>query len=148
LNLVNVGSVDIAGSVERLSDAPHFACRRAVRTFFPAVFSILPCAKLSSVNTRFSTSFQCRGQMSFQLQLEGAFDALAVEGELSLKAAELRAKADDWQIGPIALDLPFSAAFAGRQKDSIGIPARHATIEKMVFGKQSFDPSDNGFAVE
>lgn len=141
LNLVNVGSVDIAGSVARLSDAPHFRLQARSSNFLPGGFFDFALRETFKRQYPLLDKLSMQGQMSFHLQLEGAFDALAVEGELALKAAELRAKADDWQIGPIALDLPFQLRLPEGKKDSIGNLRRGTlTIEKMVFGKQSFGP--------
>jgi hypothetical protein len=58
---LNVGSVDIAGSVERLSDAPHFRLQARSSDFLPGGFFDFALRETFKRQSA-STSFPCRGK--------------------------------------------------------------------------------------
>jgi hypothetical protein len=140
-NLANVGAIELNGAVEQVSGSPAFRLQARSTSFSPGGFFDFALRETFKRQYPLLDKLTVQGQMAFQLQLAGALDALAIDGELSLKAGELSTKLKDWQIGPITLELPVQIAQPQSNKRSIVTP-RHGTlaIEKAVFRKQSFGP--------
>ncbi|HEX7233442.1 MAG TPA: hypothetical protein VF452_23895 [Candidatus Binatia bacterium] len=140
LNLINIGAIDLTGSVEHLTGALALRLQAESKNFLPEGF--FDFALRNSFNRQYPLldKLSIQGQMTFQLKLDGALDALAAEGDCNLRNGAIRTKDLDWQIGPIALDLPFQMRFPAAQQ-AIG-PARRGTlsIEKLSLGTQSFGP--------
>jgi hypothetical protein len=81
------------------------------------------------------------GRVAFQAELRGALEDLTADGELALKAGEIQVKSWNWQIGPLALNLPFQV----RWSDSKNISGRQPPIgllsmDRARFGGQSLGP--------
>ena len=76
------------------------------------------------------------GELTFQTQLRGSLENLSAGGDLSLKAGELRSRSNDWEVGPIALILPFVIHWAEGKKNRDEQPRTGTlTIGKMRFGE-------------
>jgi hypothetical protein len=141
LDLFNVGSVDIAGSIEQVTQTPTLRLQARSANFSPGGFFDFFLREAFKVKYPMLENLAVGGQMAFQLQLEGLFDALTANGELSLKAGEVRVKPKEWQIGPIVLQLPFQVRLAETQKESTGDrQIGRLSIESARFGKQSVGP--------
>ena len=141
LNLVNIGAIDLIGSVEHLSGAPALRLQAESKNFLPGGF--FDFALRESFNRQYPLldKVSLQGQMTFHLKLDGVLDALAAEGDCTLRNGAIRTKDLDWQIGPIALDLPFQVRFPAAQQQPIGNLRRGTlSIEKLSFGRQSFGP--------
>ncbi len=138
LTLVKVGSVDVAGSIEQVTQTPALRLQVRSTNFSPGGFFEFFLLETFKRQYPVLEKLAVDGQMGFQVQLQGGLDGLAVAGELSLKAGELRAKSNDWQIGPIALTLPLQIRLAEIDNQS-SVSPRTGTllIEKARFGKQS-----------
>jgi hypothetical protein len=141
LNLINIGSVDIAGSIEQVTQTPALRLQARSANFSPGGFFDFFLREAFKVQYPLLDNLAVGGQMAFQLQLQGGFDALAADGELSLKAGELKVKPKDWQIGPIVLQLPFQVRLSETRKESAGDPQiGRLSIESARLGKQSVGP--------
>jgi hypothetical protein len=141
LNLINVGSVDIAGSVEQVTQTPALRLQARSANFSPGGFFDFFLRDAFKVQYPLLDNLAVGGEMAFQLQLQGSVDALAADGEMSLKAGELRVKPKDWQIGPIVLQLPFQVRLSETKKESTGdAQIGRLSIEGARFGKQSVGP--------
>jgi hypothetical protein len=141
LNLVKIGTVDIAGSIERVTQTPVLRLQARSANFLPNGFFEFFLLETFKRQYPLLDKFAVGGQMVFQVQLEGALDRLAVAGELSLKAGELRMKSNDWHVGPIALNLPLQIHLSEIEKDASGSPPTgRLSIESARFGKQSVGP--------
>jgi len=141
LNLVNVGSVDLAGSIEQVTQTAALRLQARSANFSPGGFFDFFLREAFKVQYPVLDNLAVGGQMAFQLQLQGLVDALTVDGELSLKAGELKVKPKDWQIGPIALQLPLQVRLSKTPKESTGDPQiGKFSIESARFGKQSVGP--------
>ncbi len=138
LTLVKVGSVDVAGSIEQVTQTPALRLQVRSTNFSPGGFFEFFLLETFKRQYPVLEKLAVDGQMGFQVQLQGGLDGLAVAGELSLKAGELRAKSNDWQIGPIALTLPLQIRLAEIDNQSSVSPRTGTlSIEKARFGKQS-----------
>jgi hypothetical protein len=141
LSLVNIGAIDLIGSVEHLTGAPALRLQAESKNFLPGGF--FEFALRDSFNRQYPLldRVSIQGQMTVQLKLAGALDALAAEGDFTLRNGAIRRKDVDWQIGPIALDLPFQVRFPAAQHQPIGNAKRGTlSIEKLSLGRQSFGP--------
>ena len=79
------------------------------------------------------------GELTFQAQLRGSLEDLTVGGDLSLKAGEVRSRSNDWEIGPIALQLPFRIHWAEGEKHRASRGARgHSRLRKCASAKQQW----------
>jgi hypothetical protein len=141
LNLVNVASIDIAGSIEQVTQTPLLRLEARSTNFSPGGFFDFFLREAFKVQYPVLENLIVGGQMAFQLQLQGVVEALTANGELSLKAGELKVKPKDWQIGPIVLQLPFQIGLSETQKEATGDPQTgRLSIESARFGKQSVGP--------
>jgi hypothetical protein len=141
VSLVNVGRVDFAGSIEQVMQTPALHLQARSANFSPGGFFDFFLRQAFKVQYPVLDDLAVGGQMAFQIQLHGVFDALAADGEFSLKAGELRVKPKDWQIGPIVLQLPFQVRLSETRKESAGDPQiGRLSIESARFGKQSVGP--------
>ena len=141
LNLLKIGSVDISGSIERLTDSPEFRLEARSTNLLPGGFFEFALRETFKRQYPVLDKLAVEGQMIFQVQLDGTLDVLGINGELSLKTGELRAKANDWRIGPIALDLPFQIRLPESKRQPAGNLRRGMlSIETASFGKQLLGP--------
>jgi hypothetical protein len=148
VNLVNVGRVDVAGSIEHVTQTPALRLQARSANFSPGGFFDFFLREAFKVQHPALDHLALGGQMAFQVQLQGGFDALAADGELSLRAGELRVKPKDWQIGPIVLHLPFQIRLSETQKESTGdAKIGRLSIENARFGKQSVGPVSAPFSL-
>src|SRR5258705_1336715 len=137
-NLIKIGSVDVSGSVERLSQSPELRLQARSANFLPGGFYDFVLRQSFNREYPLLDRLALGGELAFQCQIHGNLPTLTAEGDLSLKAGELRAQPDGWQIGPITLNLPFQISWpaspqASNAKPRIGVLA----IEQARFGAQS-----------
>jgi len=141
LNLLSVGSVDVAGSVAGLTQTPELRLQARSGHFSPGGFFEFFLREPFKVQYPVLDKLGVGGQLAFQLQLQGGVDALAADGELSLKAGELSVKTKDWQVGPLALHLPFQIRLSETPTQSSGNPQIGTfSIGSARFGKQTVGP--------
>jgi hypothetical protein len=136
VKLLNVGEVDTVGSVERVTQSPVLRLRARSTNFLPGGF--FETFLQANLNRQYPVldKLAVGGKLAFQTQLRGGLENLSAGGELSLEAGELRSRSNDWEVGPIALNLPFLISWADAN-NTAREPARTGTftIEKMRFGK-------------
>ncbi len=141
LSLADVGTVDGSGSINRISTAPELRLRARSGNFSPGAFFNFFLRE--TYNRRFPLLDQLAlsGQLAFQTEIRGGLSDLSVEGELAFKAGEIRVKSWNWQIGPLALNLPFQARWPDAKKTSPGEQRIGSlTIDRARFGDQSLGP--------
>ena len=143
-NLANVGLVEVAGAVERVSEVPVLRIQARSRNFSPSGFYEFFLRETFNRQYPVLDKLAVAGQMLFDLKLEGKLDDLSAAGELSLKGGELRAKSpklNDWRIGPIALNLPLQIHLAKSKAEASAIPRTGTlTIERIRFAGQTIAP--------
>jgi hypothetical protein len=141
LNLAKVGRFEIGGAIEHLTETPVLHLHASSANFSPSGFFDFFLRETFNRQYPILDKLAVGGQMAFRLQLEGKLDAINVAGNLSLKGGELRVKSDDWQIGPIALDLPLRVRLAPTPQKENGAP-RIGTmkVERVRFANQTVAP--------
>jgi hypothetical protein len=141
LNLAKVGRFEIGGAIEHLTESPVLHLQASSANFSPSGFFDFFLRGTFNRQYPILDKLAVGGQMGFRLQLEGKLDAINVAGNLSLKGGELRAKSGDWQIGPIALDLPFRIRLAPIPQEPSGKPSPGTlTVERVRFANQTIAP--------
>ena len=141
ITLARVGTVEVAGSVEHLSQSPELHLQARSTNFSPEGFFEFALRDTFKRQYPALDKVSIDGQMSFQMNLSGPVEAMAIKGELSVKSGALRAKASNWQVGPIALNLPFQIDLPASGGNPAGIPQNGTlSIEKAFFGGQSIGP--------
>ena len=138
LALAGVGNVELGGAVEYISQTPNLRLLASSANFSPGGFFEFFLRETFNRQFPLLDKIAIAGQMAFRLQLNGPLDALGIAGEISLKDGELRAKSNDWRIGPIALDLPLQILLADSKPTAAGTPrVGTLTIENIRFANQS-----------
>ncbi|HEX9454272.1 MAG TPA: hypothetical protein VGA27_07925, partial [Candidatus Binatia bacterium] len=139
--LSKVGRIEAVGSVEKLTDAPVLQLRTQSANFSPSGFFDFFLRENFSRQYPILAKIALGGQLNFQLALQGKPDALTASGDLALKGGELRAISDNWQIGPIALDLPFQFHLADISQGSEEAQrAGTLRIDRVQFANQTIAP--------
>ena len=136
--LMKIGSIEINGSVERLSQNPELRLQARSANFLPGGFYEFVLRPSFNREYPLLDKLTLGGELAFQCQIHGDLQSLITAGDLSLKAGELRTQLDGWQIGPITLNLPFQISWAGSPKASSAKPQIGVlAIEQARFGSQS-----------
>jgi hypothetical protein len=138
LRLAGVGNIAIIGAVETVAQSPRLRLQLRSGDFLPGGFYDFFLRDTFSRQYPLLGKLAVGGKMTFQAQLQGPIDSLAAEGSLSLLAGELHAKSNDWEIGPIVLDLPFQIDLGETKQPSSRVPRRGTlVIERARFAAQS-----------
>ncbi|HWH77415.1 MAG TPA: hypothetical protein VNT76_08585, partial [Candidatus Binatus sp.] len=141
LTLASVGRIESIGAIEKLTDAPVLQLRAQSANFSPGGFFDYFLRDNFNRQYPLLEKIALGGQLSFQIALQGKPEALSAAGELSLKGGVVRAKSDDWQIGPIALDLPFQVRLDDAAPASQETPRTGALrIDRIQFANQTVAP--------
>lgn len=152
LHFASIGGWSASGMIARLSQTPQFHLQLRSSDFSPGGFYDFFLLETYKRQYPALERVALGGRMAFNFQLDGGLDTLTAVGEFSLKAGELRAKSNHWQLGPIALDLPIKISLADGKPNSAGAPrAGTLSIAGGRIAKQTLAPiettlslSDNG----
>src|SRR4029077_291850 len=107
LSLANIGSIDLSGKFERGTKTPALnVLVQSGGVNLARFFEFFIREPLKTSHPLFE-QFAPGGQVSFAALAQGSTDDLSITGNLQLRAGDLRAKSDKWQVGPINLALPF-----------------------------------------
>ena len=137
-NLTKIGSVDVSGSVERFSQSPELRLQARSANFLPG--GLYESLLRQSFNREYPLldKLTLGGELAFQCQIHGNLQSFLSEGDLSLKAGEMRLQPDGWQVGPITLNLPFQISWPGSPQASSAKPRIGVlVIEQARFKGQS-----------
>ncbi|HLN87489.1 MAG TPA: hypothetical protein VK200_13530, partial [Candidatus Limnocylindrales bacterium] len=141
LNLANVGAIEVAGAIESVTEEPLLRVQVNSRNFSPSGFFEFFLRETFNRQYPVLDKLAVAGQIVFELKLEGKLDALGAAGDLSLKGGELRAKSNDWRIGPIALYLPLQIHLAANDAKASAVPRTGTlAIERIRFADQTIAP--------
>jgi hypothetical protein len=138
VSLANVGTITASGAVAKLTQTPELRLQARSAQFLPG--GLFEYFLRENLNREFPFLDQLSvgGELAFATQVRGSPDDLTTTGELSLKSGQLRSRSNQWQVGPLTLNLPFEIHWAQTIKNSIDPPRTGAlAIERARFGKQS-----------
>ena len=141
LKLLNVGDVDVAGSIARVTQSPDLNLQARSSNFLPGGF--FEHFLRENFNRQFPAlnKVAVAGRLAFQTQLRGSLENLAIDGEFSLNSGELRSKSNDWEVSEVALDLPLQLNWGSTRK-AAGERPRVGTlsIKNLRFGEITVSP--------
>jgi hypothetical protein len=136
LALRAIGTVEAVGSVERVTQSAEFGLTARGSGILPG--GLFETFVRENLNRQYPVldKLILGGDLSFEARLRGELKSLTVGGQISLKDGEARSKSNDWQIGPMALDLPFLLTWPEGQKSPTQQPrAGTFAIDRMRFGQ-------------
>ncbi len=140
-SFANLGLIDVAGAVEGDSQAPVLRLQLSSQNFSSGGFFEFFLRETFNRQYPLLDQLAVAGQLAFQLQVDGPLDALNAAGALSLQGGELRAKSNQWQIGPINLKLPLQIHLAQSRATARGAPpAGTLAIASIGFAGQTAAP--------
>ena len=136
VKLLKVGDVEITGTIDHVAQSPELQLQARSANFLPGgLFETFLRENLKRQYPILNDLF-FGGELVFQAQLGGSPNNLSISGNISFKAGEVRSRSNDWQIGPIALNLPFLINWTDAQNTaSEQARAGTFTIERMRFGQ-------------
>jgi len=141
LKLIDIGAVELSGFIDRVSAAPELRLQARTSDLSPGGFFDFFLRETYNRQFPLLDQLALSGRVAFQADLRGALNDLAAEGDLTLTAGEIRLKSWNWQIGPLALNLPFQIRWSDAKNISGG-PPRIGTLllDGARFGGQSLGP--------
>jgi hypothetical protein len=141
LALATVGQVNLSGSIEKITQTPQLQLQARSDDLSPAGFFQFFLRETYNRQYPLLDKLAVSGQMTVQLQLDGAPEQLALSGNLTVKNGEIAAKSNDWQIAAINLNLPLQITLDDRPVEKAATPALGSlSIERARFGKQQLAP--------
>ena len=139
LSLTNVGKVGLSGTIQQISHQPVARLQINGDGIQPSgVFDFFIRETLGR-SYPILNELTLGGRVDLAAQASGPFNDLVVEGRLQAQRTSLRAKSDQWQIGPMTLTLPFRARWPAATNETVSDSARNGTlvIESLRFGSES-----------
>jgi len=141
LAFATVGAVTLAGSIDKISQAPQLRLQARSDNLSPAGFFQFFLRDTFNREYPLLDKLLVSGQMALQLQVEGAPERLSLSGNLTLKNGGIAAKTDDWQIAAVNLNLPFRISLGDPAVEKAATPALGSlSIESARFGAQRLVP--------
>ena len=141
LKLIDIGAVELSGSIDRVSAVPQLRLQARSADLSPGGFFDFFLRETYKRQFPLLDQLALAGRVTFKTELRGGVDDLAAEGELALKTGEIRVKSWNWQIGPFALNLPFQVRWSEAKHISGGQPRIGTLVlDRARFGGHSLGP--------
>jgi hypothetical protein len=140
LTLLSTGSIEVSGTINHLARAPSLEIQANSENFSAGGFFNFFVQENFKRQYPIIGKLTVGGQLAFQLHARGKLDRLITEGRMSLQAGELRGKPDEWEIGPVALTLPFQISYPERSNSATHTPPGILSIRGGRFGSRSLEP--------
>jgi hypothetical protein len=140
LTLASTGSINITGTIKQLARAPSIDINVHSQDFNAGSFFDFFVQQTFKRQYPILDKLSVGGQIGFQLHARGNWEQLTTEGRLSLQGGELRGKSGDWEIGSVALTLPFQLSYPERLNAASRAPPGILSIRVGRFGSHSLEP--------
>ncbi|HET8563781.1 MAG TPA: hypothetical protein VFM35_07920, partial [Candidatus Binatia bacterium] len=139
LSLASIGNIVLSGTIERIGQTPVFRLDLASEDFQPAGFYELFIRETFNRRYPLLDKLAVGGSLRFSAQATGPLDNISAAGSAHLRDGEIRAKSNDWQIGPLEIALPFRVGVNGAAADASISSSRNGTltIASARFGAES-----------
>jgi hypothetical protein len=140
LTLASTGAIEVSGTINQLARAPSIEIQAHSDNLSAGGFFT------SFVQENFKRQYpmldklSMGGQIAFQLHARGNWDRLITEGRMTLQGGELRRGANEWEIGPLALTLPFQVSYPEKSNSVNRTPSGILSIGGGRFGSRTFEP--------
>jgi hypothetical protein len=139
LTLASVGNVSVKGEIERAARTP--AIRLEITTDDIRIAGAFEFFIRETLNRSYPIldRLAVGGRIGLFGKVSGALDAPTFAGELRVRSGEIRAKANNWQLGGIELFLPFRVRYpaAPSQGAPANVPMGVLAIESTRFGTET-----------
>ena len=140
LTLASTGNIEVTGAINQLARAPSVEIQARSEDFNAGGFFDFFVRENFKRQYPIVDKFSVGGKIAFQLQARGNLDRLTTEGRMTLQGGELRAKSSDWEIGPVALALPFRISYPEKSNTANRTPPGSLSIRGGRFGSRSLEP--------
>jgi hypothetical protein len=140
LTLASTGAIEVSGTVNQLARAPSVEIQAHSDNLSAGGFFTFFVQENFKRQYPILDNLSIGGQIAFQLHARGNWDRLITEGRMSLQGGELRRGPNEWQIGPLALTLPFQVSYPEKSNSANRTPPGILSIRGGRFGSRSFEP--------
>ena len=140
LTLASTGAIEVSGTINQLARAPSIEIQAHSDNLSAGGFFTSFIQENFKRQYPFIDKLSIGGQIAFQLHARGNWDRLITEGRMTLQGGELRRGANEWEIGPLALTLPFQVSYPEKSNSVNRTPPGILSIGGGRFGSRSFAP--------
>ena len=140
LTLASTGGIEVSGTINQLARAPSVEIQAHSDNLSAGGFFTFFVQENFKRQYPFIDKLSIGGQIAFQLHARGNWDRLITEGRMTLQGGELRRGANEWEIGPLALTLPFQVSYPEKSNSVNRTPPGILSIRGGRFGSRSFEP--------
>ena len=140
LALASIGNIGISGTINQLARAPLAEIQAHGENFNAGGFFNFFVQENFKRQYPILDKLRVGGQIGFQLHAQGNLDHLISEGRMTLENGELGGKSNDWEIGPVALTLPFQISYPERSSTANRVTPGILSIRGGRFGLRSLEP--------
>jgi hypothetical protein len=139
LTLASTGAIEVSGTVNQLARAPSVEIQAHSDNLSAGGFFTFFVQENFKRQYPILDKLSIGGQIAFQLHARGNWDRLITEGRM-VQGGELRRGPNEWQIGPLALTLPFQVSYPEKSNSANRTPPGILSIRGGRFGSRSFEP--------
>ncbi|HEU4340851.1 MAG TPA: hypothetical protein VFU31_04710 [Candidatus Binatia bacterium] len=143
VSLAGIGSVDITGNVERVTESPLLRLDLKTDDLQPAGAFDYFIRDTLKRSYPILDRLRIAGRMNFSVRLDGSAEQWTGQGNMHIRAGEVRDHSDKWQIGPFDLVLPFRVQLPvppSRGEALPAIPTGTLAITSARVGSESIPP--------
>jgi hypothetical protein len=128
LSLANIGQVELTGSVGNISKSAALQVEAKSLDIQPAGFFEFFIRETLKRSYPILDQLIVSGRVGFSVRAQGSLDDLTANGDVQLRAGEVREKSDKWQIGPMDLALPFRVHWPAADLNAVAPNIRTGTL--------------------
>src|SRR5688572_2941720 len=140
LTLASTGGIEVSGTINQLARAPSVEIQAHSDNLSAGGFFTFFVQENFKRQYPILDKLSIGGQIAFQLHARGNWDRLITEGRMTLQGGELRRGPNEWEIGPLALSLPFQVSYPEKSNSVNRTPPGILSIRGGRFGSRSFEP--------
>ncbi|MCE3241246.1 MAG: hypothetical protein K0Q83_1753 [Deltaproteobacteria bacterium] len=140
LTLASTGGIEVSGTINQLARAPSVEIQAHSDNLSAGGFFTFFVQENFKRQYPILDKLSIGGQIAFQLHARGNWDRLITEGRMTLQGGELRRGANEWEIGPLALTLPFQVSYPEKSNSVNRTPPGILSIRGGRFGSRSLEP--------
>ncbi len=140
LTLASTGDIEVSGTINQLGRAPSVEIQAHSDNLSAGGFFTFFVQENFKRQYPILDKLSIGGQIAFQLHARGNWEGLITEGRLTLQGGELRRGPDEWEIGPLALTLPFQISYPEKSNTVNRTPPGILSIRGGRFGSRSLEP--------
>jgi hypothetical protein len=140
LTLASTGRIEVSGTINQLARAPSVEIQAHSDNLSAGGFFTFFVQENFKRQYPILDKLSIDGQIAFQLHARGNWDRLITGGRMTLQGGELRGGANEWEIGPLSLTLPFEVSYPEKSNSVKRTPSGILSIRGGRFGSRSLEP--------